>query len=314
MSKCYIIYVVTNPYIQILNYQRGTMKKLTSIFSKTLAMTFGALLYAVAISLFLNPLALAPGGISGIAIIINKLTGLSTGLIIFVFNIPLLFFALVKFGRSFFFSTLYTIGVYSAITDLLSKLTDGQPVITQNPLLAAFAGGVLSAIGIGIAFRVGSSTGGADIIIKFLRHKYKHVNTGTIFFFFDMVVILMSAIAFQNIEVALYALIAVFVSSKTLDFVLYGLDRGKLVYIISDKGEKIAKRLLIEVDIGATFTEGVGAYSGTPKRILMCAIRNHAFPKMQEIVCEEDSSAFIIVSDTSKVIGEGHKSIYTEDL
>ena len=290
------------------------MKKLTLILSKIIVMTFSALLYAVAISLFLNPLALAPGGVSGIAIIINNLTGISTGLIIFVFNIPLMFFALIKFGKSFFFSTLYTISVYTAATDMLAKITGGQPIITQNPLLAAFAGGVLSAIGIGLVFRIGSSTGGADIIIKFLRQKYKHVNTGTIFFFFDMAVILMSAIAFKNIEVALYAMIAVFISSKTLDFVLYGFDRGKLVYIISDKGDEIAKRLLIEVDIGATFTDGIGAYSGAHRRILMCAIRNHAFPKMQQIVREVDSTAFIIVSDTSKVIGKGHKSIYTEDL
>ncbi len=277
-------------------------------------MTLGGLLYAIAIAIFLNPLELAPGGVSGIAIIINSLTGISTGLMIFVFNIPLIVIAFIKFGKEFCFSTVYVIGVYSTATDIISKLTEGKAIITSDPLLAAFAGGALMAIGIGIVFRAGSSTGGTDILIKLLRRRYRHINTGTIFFLFDLAVIAVSAVAFKNIEVALYALITVFIDSKVLDFVLYGLDRGKLVYIISDHGEAIAKRLLIELDTGVTFTEGSGAYSGEAKRILMCAVNNHSFPKLRQIVKEEDGSAFIIVSDTAEIIGEGHKPIEKEEL
>ncbi len=277
-------------------------------------MTLGGLLYAIAIAIFLNPLELAPGGVSGIAIIINSLTGISTGLMIFVFNIPLIVIAFIKFGKEFCFSTVYVIGVYSTATDIISKLTEGKAIITSDPLLAAFAGGALMAIGIGIVFRAGSSTGGTDILIKLLRRRYRHINTGTIFFLFDLAVIAVSAVAFKNIEVALYALITVFIDSKVLDFVLYGLDRGKLVYIISDHGEAIAKRLLIELDTGVTFTEGSGAYSGEAKRILMCAVKNHSFPKLRQIVKEEDGSAFIIVSDTAEIIGEGHKPIEKEEL
>ncbi len=290
------------------------MKKFVSVFLKILVMTLGALIYSVSISLFLNPLGLAPGGVSGIAIIINKLTGTSTGLMIFIFNIPLMILALIKFGKKYFFSTLYVISVYSTATDIIARFTNDQPVITENPLLAAFAGGALSAIGIGLVFRMGASTGGTDIIIKMLRRRYKHINTGTIFFALDLIIIFLSAAAFKDIEIALYALIAVFVSSRVLDFVLYGLDRGKLVYIISDKSEVIAKRLLIEVDTGVTLTDSTGAYSGATKQVIMCAVKNHTFPKLQAIVKDEDSSAFIIVSDTAQVIGEGHKSIYTEDL
>ncbi len=277
-------------------------------------MTLGGLLYATAIALFLNPLELAPGGVSGIAIIINSLTGFSTGILIFLFNLPLMVIAFIKFGKTFCFSTVYVIAVYSTATDIISKITDGKAIITTDPLLAAFAGGALMAIGIGIVFRAGSSTGGSDILIKLLRRRYRHINTGTIFFLFDLAVIAFSAVAFKNIEVALYALITVFIDSKVLDFVLYGLDRGKLVYIISNHGEIIAKRLLTELDTGVTFTEGSGAYSGEAKRILMCAVKNHSFPKLRQIVKEEDGSAFIIVSDTTEIIGEGHKPIEKEEL
>ncbi len=277
-------------------------------------MTLGGLLNAIAIAIFLNPLELAPGGVSGIAIIINSLTGISTGLMIFVFNLPLIIIAFLKFGKDFCFSTVYVISIYSTATDVISKFTSGRAIITSDPLLAAFAGGALMAIGIGIVFRAGSSTGGSDILIKLLRRRYKHINTGTIFFLFDLAVIAFSALVFKNIEVALYALITVFIDSRVLDFVLYGLDRGKLVYIISDHGEIIAKRLLTEIDTGVTFTEGAGAYSGEVKRILMCAVKNHNFPKLRLIVKEEDENAFIIVSDTAEIIGEGHKPIGKEEL
>ncbi len=277
-------------------------------------MTFGALLYATAIALFLNPLELAPGGVSGIAIIINSLTGFSTGLMIFIFNLPLMVIAFIKFGKDFCFSTVYVISVYSTATDIISKLSGGKAIITSDPLLAAFAGGALMAIGIGIVFRSGGSTGGSDILIKLLRRRYRHINTGTIFFVFDLAVIAISAIAFRNIEIALYALLTVFIDSRVLDFVLYGLDRGKLVYIISNRENEIANRLLTELDTGVTFTEGAGAYSGKPKRILMCAVKNHNFPKLRQIVKEEDGNAFIIVSDTTEIIGEGHKPIEKEEL
>ncbi len=290
------------------------MKKFLSLALRIIMLTLGALLYAVSISVFLNPLNLAPGGVSGIAIIINSLTGFSTGLMIFLFNLPLMVIAFIKFGKDFCFSTLYVVGVYSTATDIISKLTDGKAVITDDPLLAAFAGGALMAVAIGIVFRSGGSTGGSDILIKMLRRRYRHINTGTIFFGFDLVVIAASAVAFKNIEVALYALITVFISSRLLDFVLYGLDRGKLVYIISDHGQVIANRLLVELDTGVTFTEGSGAYSGASKRILMCAVKNHNFPKLRQIVKDEDKNAFIIVSDTAEIIGEGHKPIEKEDL
>ena len=291
-----------------------TMKKVFKEILRYLFLTAGAVIYAAAIGFFLNPLSLAPGGISGISIIINKLTGIPTGSIIIVANIPLMIIAFIKFGKRFFFSTAYVTFLSSLLVDVMSKTTSGAPIVTENLFLAGIAGGALVGLGIGIIFHAGGTTGGADIIVKLLRRKHKHINTGTLFFFFDMSVIVTSAIAFKNIEIALYALISIFIISKVLDFVLYGLQQNKLVYIISSNSESVAKRLMSELDLGCTYINGEGAYTGVEKKILLCAVKNQAFPKLKKTVLEEDREAFMIVSSTSAVFGEGYKPIDKEDL
>lgn len=290
------------------------MKKMFSEILRYFLLTLGSAIYALSIALFLDPLALAPGGVSGIAIIINTLFDIPTGTLILCFNIPLMIIAFIKFGKRFFFSTAYVTVITSVGIDLIEKLTDGRPIITENLLLASIAGGACLAIGIGIVFHMGGTTGGSDIVIKLLRQKYRHLNTGTIFFAFDIAVISVAAIAFKNIELALFALISVFVSSKVLDFVLYGLEKNKLVYIISDKSESIADRLMNELDIGVTYIDGKGAYTGKEKRIILCAVKNQIFPKLKKIVKDEDKLSFLIVSDATSIFGEGYKAIEKEEL
>lgn len=290
------------------------MKKVFSEISRYLFLTLGSAIYALAIAIFLNPLSLAPGGISGISIIVNTISGFPTGTLILCINIPLMAISFFKFGKRFFFSTAYVTIITSLAIDGIAKLSNNQPIITQNLLLACIAGGAGVALGIGIVLRAGGTTGGSDIVIKLLRQKYRHLNTGTIFFCFDLCVIAASSIVFKNIEIALYALIAVFVASKVLDFVLYGLEKNKLVYIISDESEPIAKRLIKELDLGVTYVDGEGAYTGKEKRILLCAVRNQVFPKLKKTVKEEDPTAFLIVSDATSIFGEGYKAIDKEDL
>jgi len=290
------------------------MKKVFSEVFRYFMLTVGSAIYALAIAIFLDPLTLAPGGVSGIAIIINTLWHIPTGTLILCINIPLMIIALVKFGKRFFFSTAYVTVVSSITIDVIEKMTNGKPIITEDLLLASIAGGACLAIGIGIVFRSGGTTGGSDIVIKLLRQKYRHLNTGTIFFVFDLAVISVSAIAFKNIEIALFALISVFISSRVLDFVLYGLDRNKLVYIISDKSKIIATRLMNELEIGVTYVNGEGAYTGKEKQIILCAVKNQTFPKLKKIVKDEDKLSFLIVSDATSIFGEGYKAIDKEEL
>lgn len=277
-------------------------------------LTVGAFMFALAVSLFLNPLKLAPGGISGISVIINRLTGFPTGTMLLILNIPILIIAFFKFGYKLFLSTMYVLGIQAIFTDLIMAYTGGRPIITENLLLAGVAGATIMAIGIGTIFRCGGTTGGVDIIVKMLRKKYRHINTGTIFFVADFCVIVLSAIAFRDIEIALYALIVIFINSRVLDFVLYGMNHSKLVYIISDNYETISKRLTNELDLGATILRGEGAYTGRTKNMLLCAVKNHAFPDLRRMVREEDPKAFLIVSDTTEIFGEGYDPIEKEEL
>lgn len=275
-----------------------------------LIITIFSITYAVGISLFLDPNNLAPGGVSGISIMLSRLTPIPTGTWILLLNIPILALGLWKFGLKFILSTIYCTIVSSTFTNLFS----GIGALTTDKLLAAGAGGAVLAISVGMIFRAGGTTGGVDVIIKVLRLKYPHLKTGNLFLLFDGLVVTMSGIMFRNLETALYAAVAILVSSTVLDIVLYGKDGAKMIYIVSDYPDKIADRLLEDLDIGVTYIKGQGAYSGREKMVIMCVMRKPLAPKVQQVVMEEDSEAFMIISDATEIFGEGYKSYFSERL
>ena len=270
----------------------------------------GALCYAIAVSLFLDPNALAPGGVTGIAMILSRLTSIPTGTWFMLINIPILLIGLWKFGLRFLVSTIYCIGVVTIFTNGLA----GMEPITEDRTLACVVGGTMLAVGIGLIFKAKATTGGTDIIVKLLRLKFPHMKTGGLFLSIDAVIVSCSAFVLKDIEVALYAGVCIFLISRVLDFVLYGRDEAKLIYIISDHYEEISKRLLEEVDVGVTFVEGVGAYSGKDKKVIMCAVRKPVAPKIEDVVREEDPQAFMVVTSATEVYGERHKSYFGERL
>lgn len=273
-----------------------------------LIMTVACFSYAVAVSLFLDPNNLAPGGVTGIAIILNRTIHVSTGTLFFVINIPILIMGMWKFGIRFILSTVYCTLLISVLTDILGKMD----ALTTDPLLAALAGAVLCAVGLGGVFKAGATTGGTDIMIKLLRLKFPHIKTGALFLVTDIIIVTISAIVFKDIDNALYAGITVVVISFTLDLVLYGRDGAKLIYIISDESNKITERILTELDIGVTHVSGQGAYSGKDKKVIMCVLRKQLAPKAEKIVKEVDSEAFMIVTSATEIYGEGYKSYYSE--
>ena len=267
--------------------------------------TVASFVYAVSVSLFLDPNSLAPGGITGIAIILNRLFGIETGTWMLLINIPILLIGIWKFGLRFILSTIYCTAMTSLFTNLLTPVG----AVTVDPLLASLCGSALMAVSMGWVFKAGSTTGGTDIIIKF-----PFLKTGALYFLTDAVIVIASAFVFQNIDKALYAGIVVIVTSVVLDVVLYGRDEAKLIYIISDHAEKIAGRLLEELDIGVTYVQGSGAYSGKEKSVIMCAMKKNISPKAEEIVKEEDPLAFMIVTSATEIFGEGYKSYFSEKL
>ena len=275
-----------------------------------MTITLAALIQGAAISLFLDPNQLAPGGVTGIAVILSRLTGLGTGTWILLLNIPIVAIGLWKFGFRFLLSTLYCTTLVSATTTLLSPFGP----VTDDKLLAALAGSILMALGIGWVFRAGATTGGTDIVIKLLKLKLPHLRTGALFLITDACIVTSSAFVFGDINLALYAGIAVAVTSFGLDRVLYGRDGAKLIYIISDSYESITRRLLQDMDIGVTHIRGFGAYSGKEKSVIMCVVKVQMSPRVEEIVKQEDAEAFMIVTSATEIYGEGYKSYFSEKL
>lgn len=274
--------------------------------------TLGSALYAAGISMFLDPNRLAPGGVSGMAIIINKLIpAVPTGTWIIIMNIPILLAGMWKLGARFLVSTVYSVAVSSVFMNLLDKWVGA---LTYEPILACAAGAFLAATGIGIVFRNGATTGGTDVIVKLLRTKFPYISTGGVFLITDGIIVAASGFVFGDIDKALFAGIAVFLHMYILNTVLYGSDEARIVYIISSRDKDIAARLMNELDAGATYLSGTGAYTGDRKNVLMCALRMRSLPQARDIVREEDGDAFMIVTKATGVFGEGFKSHYSDDL
>lgn len=272
--------------------------------------TIGAFLYGMGISLFLDPNRLAPGGVVGISIILNHFTGLSTGTLYFLINIPILLMGFWKLGSRMLFRSLYAIIVNTTVTNILGRL---EPVTTAM-IPAALAGSLLLGCGIAMVFRGGGTTGGMDIIVKILRKKYPHLKTGSLFLMMDITVVAISGVVFGDFDRAMYALITVFLTGRLIDYVLYGGDEGKLIFIVSDASELVAQAIMTEVKTGITFLKGQGAYHNKEKRIILCVVKKQTAPKVLEIVKQKDARAFTIISSATETFGEGYKDFFEEAL
>lgn len=272
--------------------------------------TIASFIYAIAVSLFLDPNLLAPGGVTGIAIMLSMYTGMETGTWVLLINLPILAVGMWKFGMRFLLSTLYCTAVTSLFINALAPIG----AVTTDPLLASLAGGALMAIGIGLVFKAGATSGGTDILIKLLRLKYPFIKTGALFFLTDACIVALSGVVFQDLDVALYAGLVVVINSLLMDVVLYGRDEAKLLIIISDCHEEICRRILEEMDIGVTFLEGSGAYSKKDKTVILCAVKKQRSYRAEEIVRQEDPSAFMIITNATEIYGEGYKSFFSEKI
>ncbi|MBR4878769.1 MAG: YitT family protein [Clostridia bacterium] len=281
---------------------------------KTLAINIallivGSILYAAGIALFLDPNQLAPGGVVGIAIIFNRIFTIPTGTIIFLINVPLMLLAWWKLGFKMIVSTMFVTVFSSALVDVMSV----AGAISNDLLLSAVFGNSLVAAGMALIFKAGATSGGTDIIVKLIKIRYRHASTGTLFFITDAIVVISSMFVFKNFEVGLYAVLAMVVFTIVFDKLIYGADGAKMVHIISDKNDIIAKRIMA-LEIGLTYVKGYGGFTEENKDVILCAMKKPMLPKVQDIVKEEDPYAFIIVSSATEVLGEGHKSHYSERL
>lgn len=295
-------------YVMVETMKESKRNKIFKTIYKIFKVILATGLYSAGVALFLDPNNLAPGGVTGVSILLNRLIHVETGTLILLLNIPLLIIAWKKFGWRFVAGTLSALVLISAFTNLFERF---EP-ITNDMLLAAVAGGICIAIGLGMVLKSGLTTGGTDIVVRLLRIKNPHLKTGSLFLIVDLIVISGSLLVFRDFEKAMYAVIAIMITSWVLDLVLYGKDEAKLIYIISDEPEKMAKQFMEELDIGVTYLEGTGAYTDKKKKIIMCVVKKRIAPKVEEVVKLTDSNAFMIVTSASEIFGEGYKSYHAE--
>lgn len=290
-------------------------EKYVSLGARIFGITMASLLYAVGVGVFLNPNNLAPGGVSGIAIILKKIFPVlpGVGMLILIINIPIMIVGWKKFGPRFIMSTSYALVISSLFIDIIPKLIDVNSV-SDNPMLSSIIGGAAFGLAMGLLFRMETTTGGMDIIVKIVRGKYPHLKTGQIYLLLDIVILIASAFAFSNVEVALYAAIAIYVSTLVMDKAIYIGDEATLIYIMSKKRKQIADYMMKELDVGVTFIKSKGAYSNTDGEIIMCVMRKQRLAKVRTALKETDPEAFMIITSANEVFGEGFKSHFKADI
>ena len=262
----------------------------------------GSVLFALGFNLFLLPNELNAGGISGLAMIaVHVLEFGSVGMITILVNLPLFAIGGIKIGKKFFFGSLAGMLASSVALDALA----GLPHPAVDPLLAALYGGAMCGLGLGLVFFLGASTGGSDIIVRLLKRKMQNVPIGTINICFDLTVAALTGITFHNIASALYSGVAIFITGKVIDAVVYRFDYSKVVVIISDYHEQIVRVIKEDLERGVTYLHGEGAYSNASKKVIFSVVKKQQIAELKRSVVEIDPDAFIVVQEAHQVLGEG---------
>lgn len=269
----------------------------------------GCAMFAVSFDFFLEPNALNAGGVSGLAMVLVKFIGFgSVGRVTMLMNLPLFALGGLKIGKKFFWGSLVGMIASSVLLDLFALV----PPPATEPLLGALYGGVLCGLGLGIVFMAGASTGGSDIVVRLLKLKWQNVPIGTINMCFDLIVVTLTGIVFQDLSRALYSGVAVFVTGQIIDAVVYRFDYSKVALIISKHHVEIARAIAVQLDRGATYLHGQGSYSNQPTEVVLTAVKKQQLAELKQLVVEIDPNAFIIVQEAHQVLGDGF-SRYTKD-
>lgn len=277
----------------------------------TLRIVIGCAIFALGFNLFLLPNDLNAGGLSGLSMIIVHLLGFgSVGTITILMNLPLFALGGIKIGKTFFFGSLLGMLCSSIALDLFTHI----PVPPTEPLLGAIYGGVICGLGLGMVFVTGASTGGSDIIVRLLKRKIQHVPIGTINICFDLTVATLTGIAFQNIESALYSGIAIFITGKVIDAVVYRFDYSYVALIISTRHEEIVGMITANLDRGATYLHGQGTYTKEDREVVLTAVKKQQIAELKRAVSEIDPNAFIILQEAHQVLGDGFARYSKESL
>ncbi|HAG07679.1 MAG: hypothetical protein XD69_0980 [Clostridia bacterium 62_21] len=278
-------------------------KVLAGTIREYMVLGIGVVLTALGLDLFLVPNRIAAGGVGGIATILHHLFGLPVGMVMLALNVPLFIWGLYRLGFVYGFRSLFGTIALSVVIDAMAPFL---PVPTHDPLLASLYGGVLVGVGLGLVFRAKGTTGGTDFAAAILR-TYLGINVGQILFAIDGLVVLAAGFAFRSAELAMYALITIFVSAWLIDLVQEGFTFAKAFFIISKHPDRVARAVLHDLERGATVWRAKGAYTGEERDVLLTVVNRAEVTRLKDLVYGIDPRAFIILADVHEVLGEGFK-------
>lgn len=272
----------------------------------------GSVIFAASFDAFFAVNEVAMGGITGLAQVIHAvLPQVSVGLLSFLINIPLFLLGWKYIGFHLLASSLFSMAVSSAAIDVIAAIWTFPPM---DPMLACLCGGALMGLGLGMVFTQGATTGGTDIVARLLKLRFPWLPMGKLMLLPDGVVLALAMVAFGRPETALYGAVGIFVATRVMDTVLYGLDTSKVAYIISDRWEELSQAILHDQDRGLTILHGQGAYTGREKQVLMVAFKQRDIVRIKKTVHDLDPSAFLIVCDAHDVLGEGFGDYQKEEI
>ncbi|GAE44031.1 hypothetical protein JCM21738_710 [Mesobacillus boroniphilus JCM 21738] len=261
----------------------------------------GSAIVAISFNVFLLPNRVASGGVSGISTILDATLGWEPAYVQWAFNIPLFIAGVVLLGRQYGYKTL----AGTIFLPFVVFLTNDVKPWTLDPLLGSLFGGIGVGLGLGIVFRGNASTGGTDLAAQIIN-KYTGLSLGTCVALIDGLIVLSAAIVF-DIERGLYALIGLYVTSKTIDLVQVGIGRSKMAMVITNRQDEVREAILNKIDRGVTKLSAYGGYTDHERPIIMCVVDQTEFTKLKQLVQSIDPAAFVIVMDASEVLGEGFK-------
>ncbi len=265
----------------------------------------GALLVAIGMNQFLTPAGLAPGGVTGLAVLIYNISGeiIPVGVGIFCLNVPLFWAGYRKLGKKFVLGSLLGTSLCALFIDGLQFTQKYWVMSQEEPLLVCLAGGILLGTGYGLIFRGGASTGGTDILARLVQPKLSSYSLGQLCFFFDLIFLVVIFITYGSFTAMFYIGITVFISSKLIDAVEGGLNYAKEIFVISNKGQAIGEEIATRLGRGCTQLIGRGLYSGEERMVLWCVVYNRQLSELRGIVHRLDPHAFLTIRNIREVNG-----------
>ncbi|WP_220797463.1 YitT family protein [Paraclostridium bifermentans] len=274
---------------------------------QSLGLVVGCIFMSIGINMFFKPYTIAPGGLSGLSLVLGKLTGLPIPVVMLAIGIPLVIFSIKILGVKDSIKTLIGMTVFSIVLGITSSLSNFD--VTKDVLLCSISGALCLGIGLGIVLKMDASTGGTDLIALMLNRAFPSIPLSKFMVILDGMVVISAGIASKNLETALYSGVALYIIVKIVDAIVSGLNYSKAFMIISNESDILRDGITKELDRGVTFLQGKGGYTNEDKNVLLVVVSKKQEVHLKKVIKNIDPSAFIIVSDVHEVLGQGFKSI-----